>query len=89
MRGSAEAEQKLGARAPQPVHARGPGVGAPDEEQLHEAEMPGFDGLKRLVRRNPETVDAVLVNGRVASREDRARPELGVERGFGRVLRAH
>ncbi|MFW5924574.1 MAG: N-acyl-D-amino-acid deacylase family protein [Myxococcota bacterium] len=61
------------------------------DEQLDsivEMDMPGFDGLRRLVRRNDGAVRAVLVNGRLAYEGGRPRPELGVERGFGSVLRA-
>ena len=57
-------------------------------DEVHEAEMPGMGGLRRLVRRNDEAVPAVVVAGRVAARAGVASPGLGVERGFGRVLRA-
>jgi N-acyl-D-aspartate/D-glutamate deacylase len=53
-----------------------------------EAEMEGFGGLKRLVRRNPETVRAVYVSGRRAVEQGEVCPEVGSERGFGTVLRA-
>ncbi len=56
-------------------------------EVAHEAEMPGFGGLRRLVRRN-RAVRAVLIHGRVAFRDGEPATELGRERGFGRVLRA-
>lgn len=55
-------------------------------EEIHEAEMPGFPGLRRLVRRNDDTVRAVLVNGRVAWSDGAAAPELGTSRAFGAVL---
>jgi N-acyl-D-aspartate/D-glutamate deacylase len=57
-------------------------------EDFHEAEVPGFEGLRRLVRRNDAAVDAVLVAGRVAVTSGTAAAELGRTRGFGRVLRA-
>lgn len=44
-------------------------------EEIHEAPMPGFPGLDRLVRRNDAAVRAVYVNGKPAGRG-------------GRVLRA-
>lgn len=56
-------------------------------EQVHEEEMTGFGGLKRLVRRD-RAVPAVLVNGRIAFRDGVFDPKFGAERGFGRVLRA-
>ncbi len=56
-------------------------------EQAHEAEMEGFAGLQRLVRRNPGTVKAVLIGGRLAALDDVPAPELGRERGFGKLLR--
>lgn len=56
-------------------------------EQVQEVEMPRFGGLKRLVRRNDRAVRAVLVNGRVAWRAGEKAPGLGVERGFGQLLR--
>jgi len=57
-------------------------------DQTHEAPIPEFGGLVRLVRRNPEVVRAVAVNGRVAVREGQVLDPVGKERGFGRVLRA-
>jgi N-acyl-D-aspartate/D-glutamate deacylase len=57
-------------------------------EDFHEAEMPEFGGLRRLVRRNDRAVDSVLVAGRIAVTSGRPVPELGHARGFGRVLRA-
>ena len=48
--------------------------------------MPGFDGLHRLVRRNDDTVRAVLVNGKVAWRGAAPADDLGVGRDYGRVL---
>lgn len=54
----------------------------------HEAPIPEFNGLVRLVRRNPELVRAVAVNGRIAVRDGEVLPEVGAERGFGQVLRS-
>ena len=53
-----------------------------------EAEMEGFQGLRRLVRRNPRAVSAVFVRGRRAVTEGEVLPEVGHEHGFGQVLRA-
>lgn len=64
-------------------------AGLTDEvEQIHEADMPGFPGLRRLVRRNDTAVRAVLVQGRLAWHEAAAAPSLGQSRDFGTVLRA-
>lgn len=56
--------------------------------QIHEAPMPGFDGLQRLVRRNDAAVPAVLVNGRIAARAGERAPNFGTSGGYGRFLRA-
>ena len=53
-----------------------------------EAPMKGFGDVKRLVRRNPAVIDAVYVNGKRAVRNGEIEPSVGVETGFGRVLRA-
>lgn len=57
-------------------------------EQAHEAPMEDFGGLRRLVRRNDKTVDAVLINGKLAVRHGAPTSELGHVQGFGQVLRA-
>lgn len=57
-------------------------------EQAHEAPMENFGGLVRLVRRNAGAVRGVWVNGRRAVQDGEVLPEVGRERGFGRVLRA-
>jgi N-acyl-D-aspartate/D-glutamate deacylase len=57
-------------------------------DEAHEAPIPEFGGLVRLVRRNPELVRAVAVNGRVAVASGEVLPEVGRTRGYGRVLRA-
>ena len=56
-------------------------------EQTAEAPVEGFEGFVRLVRRNDDAVTAVLVNGRLAVRSGQVLPEVGRERGFGKVLR--
>ena len=57
-------------------------------DQAHEAEMERFGGLQRLVRRNDETINAVLINGKLAVIHGKPTSELGEQRGFGQVLRA-
>ena len=48
--------------------------------------MDGFDGLQRLVRRNDDTVRAVVVNGKVAWEGDRPAADLGTSTGYGSFL---
>jgi N-acyl-D-aspartate/D-glutamate deacylase len=55
-------------------------------EAIHEAPMSGFSDLQRLVRRNDDTVRAVMVNGRLAWRDGVAAPSLGRSHEFGTVL---
>jgi len=55
-------------------------------EHIGEAQMPGFPGLQRLVRRNDETVRAVMINGNIAWREGAADPSLGTSHDLGDVL---
>jgi len=57
-------------------------------EDYHEAPIAEFGGVMRLVNRNDEAVDAVLVNGRIAWRHGRLDPRLGRETGFGQFLAA-
>jgi N-acyl-D-aspartate/D-glutamate deacylase len=57
-------------------------------EAAHEAPMPGFPDLQRMVRRNDAAVRAVLVSGRVAYTPGRFAAELGHARGYGTLLRA-
>jgi N-acyl-D-aspartate/D-glutamate deacylase len=59
-----------------------------DVERAVEAPMENFGGLVRLVRRNASAVRGVWVNGRRAVENGELLPEVGRERGFGRVLRA-
>jgi N-acyl-D-aspartate/D-glutamate deacylase len=56
-------------------------------EAVHEAPMPGFPGLQRLVRRNDEAVPLVMVGGQVAWRAGEPDPALG-QRRLGRFLQA-
>jgi len=56
-------------------------------DAVHEEPMPELGGMKRLVRRNPGVVAAVVVNGvRVVDR-GRVRDELGRTMSAGRFLR--
>ena len=55
-------------------------------EEIHEAPMVGFDGLNRLVRRNDNTVRAVMVKGSLAYLDGVAAEALGRSRSFGEVL---
>jgi N-acyl-D-aspartate/D-glutamate deacylase len=57
-------------------------------EQIAEADMPGFPGLRRLVRRNDAAVRAVFVGGRLAWDGTTAPEAFGRDRGYGTVLRA-
>lgn len=57
-------------------------------EAIHEDPVPGYANLSRLVRRNDDAVEAVIINGRVAARRGQPAAELGHQRGFGRVLQA-
>ncbi len=41
-----------------------------------------------MVRRNDETVNAVLINGKLAVKDGVPTAELGRAQGFGKVLRA-
>jgi N-acyl-D-aspartate/D-glutamate deacylase len=55
-------------------------------EDIHEAQIPGFGELQRLVRRNDDTVRAVLVNGSVAWRDGAAARDLGTSTRYGTLL---
>ena len=55
-------------------------------EAIHEAPFPGLPGLRRLVRRNDDTVRAVFVNGRVAWQGGDGSADLGTSGGHGTVL---
>ena len=57
-------------------------------DEVYEVEMPGFGGLKRLVRRSEAAVRWVLINGKIACRDGQPVDELGQQKGYGRLLRA-
>ncbi|MEE2757287.1 MAG: amidohydrolase family protein [Myxococcota bacterium] len=56
-------------------------------EATHEVEMPGFGGLKRLVRRSDDAVPLVVINGQIAWHMGTLSADLGKKAGFGRVLK--
>ncbi|MCA9668504.1 MAG: amidohydrolase family protein [Myxococcales bacterium] len=56
-------------------------------EAIHEQSVAEYRGLRRLVRRNDEAVEAVIVGGRVAARRGVPSDDLG-QRPYGQVLRA-
>ena len=63
-------------------------AGLDDEvERVHEVDMEGFPGLRRLVRRNDAAIRAVLISGRVAWTGAGPSEALGCQSGFGSVLR--
>ncbi len=70
--------------------------GLTDEvDRIHEVELPGFGGLRRLVRRNDDAIEAVLIGGQIAVARDTSSPgtsRLDVSRlgtaKMGSVLRA-
>jgi N-acyl-D-aspartate/D-glutamate deacylase len=57
-------------------------------ERASEAPMAGTGGFMRLVRRNEAAARFVVVNGRVAAERGVLAPEVGRDRGLGRLLRA-
>lgn len=57
-------------------------------EEIHEEPIPELGGFVRLVRRNPDTVPAVLVNGKLVSEHGEVLPEIGKQTGAGQFLRA-
>jgi N-acyl-D-aspartate/D-glutamate deacylase len=58
-------------------------------EVMHDRPLaPGLEHVHRLVRRNDGAVRRVLVGGRTAWTDGALSPELGQQRGFGRLLRA-
>ena len=56
-------------------------------DAIEEAPMPEFGGFVRLVRRNPEVVRAVFVNGEPVVDRGEPMPDVGTVRGPGRFLR--
>ena len=60
----------------------------PEVFEMEDAPFPAFN-MRRLVNRNDDAVDAVLINGKLAyTRNDGLAPELGKQTGFGRFLPA-
>jgi len=57
-------------------------------EEMHEEKIPELGDYVRLVRRNPDAVPAVVVNGTVVAKEGEVLPEIGKTTGPGRFLRA-
>jgi N-acyl-D-aspartate/D-glutamate deacylase len=55
-------------------------------EEIHEEPMAGFGDLSRLVRRNDDTIRAVMVNGNVAWRGGTPADDLGTAKRYGRFL---
>ena len=55
-------------------------------EEIHEEPMAGFGDQNRLVRRNDDSVRAVMVNGNVAWRGGTPADDLGTARRYGRFL---
>jgi N-acyl-D-aspartate/D-glutamate deacylase len=57
-------------------------------EAIHEEPVVALGGYRRLVRRNDDTVRAVVINGKIACERGAFRPEVGREQGYGQFLRA-
>ncbi|MGB5265028.1 MAG: amidohydrolase family protein [Polyangiales bacterium] len=57
-------------------------------EEMHEERIPEFGNFLRLVRRNPEAVPAVVVNGKLVAEAGEVLPEIGRTVGAGQFLRA-
>jgi N-acyl-D-aspartate/D-glutamate deacylase len=55
-------------------------------EDIHEATVPELGGVMRLVRRNDDAVELVLINGKAALEKGAPTSSLGREK-MGRVLR--
>ena len=67
----------------------GPHVPVDDTiDDYHEAPMPYFGGLSRMVRRNDDTVRATLVAGEVVFEDGAFAPGFGRSRRTGTFLRA-
>ena len=56
-------------------------------EEVSWEEMENFE-LQRLVNRNPDLVNTVLINGKLAFENNTIVPELGIDKGFGTFLSA-
>jgi len=57
-----------------------------DVERIEEAEMAGFNGLRRLVRRNDKAVRSVVIKGCEAWSDGAPAPGFGVKSGWGEFL---
>ncbi|MEE2788391.1 MAG: N-acyl-D-glutamate amidohydrolase [Myxococcota bacterium] len=57
-------------------------------DEVHEATMPNFENLRRLIRARSDAVKYVFVRGQCAIKDGEPDPRLGRARAFGRVLRA-
>ena len=57
-------------------------------EEMHEAPIPELGDYVRLVRRNPDAVPAVLVNGVLVAQHGEVLPEIGKTKRAGQFLRA-
>jgi len=57
-------------------------------EEIHEEEIPELGNYVRLVRRNPDAVPAVIVNGTLVAETGEVLPEIGRTVGAGQFLRA-
>lgn len=55
--------------------------------EYHEAPIPEFGGISRMVNRG-SAVDSVVINGKIAFRNGEVAKELGKQRGYGTFLRA-
>lgn len=56
-------------------------------DETYEAGMPDLPDFKRWVRRNDETVEQVIVNGRIAWQNAEPAADLGKSQKFGQVLK--
>jgi len=57
-------------------------------EEIHEEEIPELGNYVRLVRRNPDAVPAVMVNGTLVAEDGEVLQEIGKTTGPGQFLRA-
>lgn len=62
--------------------------GLTDElDQVSRAEMEGFGGISRLVKRNDSAVDYTIINGKIAYQKELGfASDLGVQKGYGQFL---
>jgi N-acyl-D-aspartate/D-glutamate deacylase len=57
-------------------------------DSIVEADFDGIENFTRLVNRNDGIVNSVLINGKVAVRDDQCVETLGKSMGYGSFLRA-